>query len=292
MGFWVRIRIQTSSEAEDAVSNLLMELGSGGVHIDDEGKNKISIKAYFPPDDMLGERVLKVQKLLEELEVFGINVGAGRISFEKVDEKEWTEPWKEFFKPLTVGRRIIVFPSWEMERAKSPEREIMIQIDPGMAFGTGRHSTSLLCLEFLEENIKGNESVLDIGTGSGILAIASVKLGAARVVAIDVDRRAVSIARENSQLNGVRDRISVICADGLGAVIGKYEIIVANISTKIILSMIPDLVSYLTEKGKLILSGILASEASEIQRSLEENGLTVVEIRQNEEWAAFLVKSK
>ena len=264
---WARINIKISNEAEDAVSNLLMEIGSGGVQIDDEGNNSMSLKAYFPTDDMIGQHILEIQKLLGDLRGLGINVGAGKITIDSIDEKEWTEPWKEFFKPLSIGKRIVVFPSWEKEELSS-ERDILIQIDPGMAFGSGRHSTSILCLELLEENIKGGENVLDIGTGSGILSIGAVKLGAARVLAVDVDERAVFVAKENFQSNNVDDKAFVLCSDGLNSVNGKYEIIVVNISAKIIVYIIPLLTPYLNPNGKLILSGILDTEAFQIQEKL------------------------
>jgi ribosomal protein L11 methyltransferase len=293
---WTCISIQTSREAEDAISNMLIELGSGGVQIEDENIASIILKAYFPPDDMIGQRVSKIQKLLEDMRALKINVGKGRISMGSMDEKEWSEPWKEFFKPLAVGKRILIFPTWEAENIKtillSQKRDILIQIDPGMAFGTGRHSTTMLCLEFLEKVLKGGENVLDIGTGSGILSIASCKLGAVRAVAVDVDKQAVVIAKENSRMNNTDDSVILICCDGLDSVKGKYEVIVSNISTRIILSIIPRLSSYMTQDGKLILSGILESEASEIRDGLENNNFTILEMTRHEEWVAFLAKNR
>lgn len=292
---WVCISIKTSIEAEDAISNLLMELDSHGVQIEDENRDKILLKAYFPTDDMIGQRILKIQELLENMRELGINMGSGRISIDSLDEKDWTEPWKEFFKPLSVGKRILVFPTWEIEKVNKeilpsqiPKRDILIQIDPGMAFGTGRHSTTLLCLELLEQAIKGEEKVLDIGTGSGILAIAAAKLGAVKVMAIDVDNLAVNIAIENSKLNNISEKIIIRCCDGLNTIEDKYDIIVSNISTKIILSMIPEFPSYLKNHGKLILSGILESEKHEIHNALEDNKFNILETRSQEEWTAFL----
>jgi len=292
---WVCISIKTSIETEDAISNLLMELDSHGVQIEDENRDKILLKAYFPTDDMIGQRILKIQELLENMRELGINMGSGRISIDSLDEKDWTEPWKEFFKPLSVGKRILVFPTWEIEKVNKeilpsqiPKRDILIQIDPGMAFGTGRHSTTLLCLELLEQAIKGGEKVLDIGTGSGILAIAAAKLGAVKIMAIDVDNLAVNIAIENSKLNNISEKIIIRCCDGLNTIEDKYDIIVSNISTKIILSMIPEFPSYLKNHGKLILSGILESEKHEIHNALEDNKFNILETRSQEEWTAFL----
>lgn len=292
---WIRISIETSQECEDALSNLLMEMGSGGVQIDNGESNpdKISVTAYFPPDDMIGERVSKITALLQNLRKMNMEVGNGRVTIESLDEKDWTEHWKDFFKPLPIGERILVHPSWinvETGENASLQRDIVIQIDPEMAFGTGGHSTTILCLEFLESVVKGGEKVADVGVGSGILSIAAVKLGAREVVAIDVDAKAVAIARENVRKNGVSGKIHVICGDGLNVVKGSYDIIVSNISRVASLSMIPDFRSCLNDDGALILSGILGTDVSDIQDELKNSGLLVLETRYHEEWGGLLAK--
>ena len=289
---WVRISIDTSHESEDALSDLLMEMGSGGAQIEDDSSNpdRVAVSAYFPPDDMIGERVSKVAGLLKTMREMNIDVGAGRISIRRMDETRWTEPWKEFFKPISIGQRILVYPSWE-DAGKSPSRDILIQIDPQMAFGAGRHSTTILCLELLEDVLKGGESVVDVGAGSGILAIAAVKLGARQVVAIDIDLKAVPIARENARINGVGDRIHVICGGLLNPISGKYDVIVSNIGVKMIRLMMPDFKAYLNEGGKLILTAILKNELSEIKDELESDNLTTLQTRFHEEWAAILMEA-
>ena len=288
---WVRVSVETSRESADALSNLLLEMNSGGVQVEDENSHRVSITAYFPPDDMVGERVSKITALLQNLREMNVDVGAGRVTMESVDEQDWSESWKEFFKPLPIGERILVYPSWE-DVSGFPSRDILIEIEPGMAFGTGGHSTTKLCLELLESVLEGGERVADMGAGSGILSIAAVKLGASEVVAVDVDERATAVARENSQRNDVGERIHVICGEGLSAVEGKYDLIVSNISTKIILSMIPDFRSYLNDGGRLILSGILGSEASEVRNGLENSGLMVLETRCDEEWVGIVAEKR
>ena len=289
---WVKISIETSREAEDALSNLFMEMGSGGAQIEDDNSDpdRIVVSAYFPPDDTIGERVSKITELLKNMREMNINAGTGRVSIHRLDEKEWTEPWKEFFKPIPIGERILIHPSWEDAGAPS-SRDILIQIDPQMAFGTGRHSTTILCLELLEDVLKGGEKVADIGTGSGILAIAAKKLGARQVIAVDIDPKAVPIARENARTNGIHDGIHVVCGGLLNPIRGRYDVIVSNIVSKVIRLMIPDLRYYLNTGGKLILSGILGDEVSEIQNELENNGLAILETRHHEEWAGILAES-
>lgn len=282
--------METSRESGDALSNLLLEMGSGGVQVEDEDSDRILIMAYFPPDDMIGERVSKITALLQSLREMDVDVGAGRVTMESVDEQDWSENWKAFFKPLPIGERILVYPSWE-DVSEFPSRDILIQIEPGMAFGTGGHSTTKLSLELLESVLKGGERVADVGTGSGILSIAAVKLGAREVVAVDVDERVTVVARENSQRNDAGERIHVICGEGLAAVKGKYDLIVSNISTKIILSMIPDFRSHLNDGGRLIISGILGREAPEVRNELENSGFMVLETQCDEEWVGIVAES-
>ena len=286
---WVRVSVETSRESEDALSNLLLEMGSGGVQVEDDNSDRVSVTAYFPPDDMIGERVSKITALLQSLREMSMDVGAGRVTMESVDEQDWSENWKEFFKPLPIGERILVHPSWEGV-SEFPSRDVLIQIEPGMAFGTGGHSTTKLCLELLESVLKGGERVADVGAGSGILSIAAVKLGAREVVAVDVDERAIVVARENSQRNNVDERIHIICGEGLGAVKGKYDVIVSNISTKIILSMIPDFSAHLNDGGKLIVSGILGREVPEARNRLENSGFMMLETRCDEEWVGIVAE--
>ena len=162
--------------------------------------------------------------------------------------------------------------------------------NPGMAFGTGGHSTTLLCLELLEDAVKGGERVADIGTGSGILAIAAIKLGAGEVTAVDVDQTAVEVARNNVQMNHVEDGISLVSGELLNGLTGKYDVLVSNISKQACLSIIPDAKSYLMAGGAIILSGILSSEVGEVKSLLEASSLEIEETRYDEEWGAIIAR--
>jgi len=287
-----RINIEARMEVEDIISCLLIDMNSGGVQSEDirSESGKVKLSVYFPLDDTVGDKVFKIRKALDNMLELNPDLGDIKISLESLDDSNWTESWKSFFKPLLVGKRIIIYPSWE--KAEFPDRDIHIQIDPGMAFGTGKHSTTILSLQLLEKVIRGGEKVADVGTGSGILAIAAAKLGASKILAIDVDIKAVEIAKENSQNNGVSNKVDVVCGDLVTVVKGKFDVVVANILTKVLLPMIPYAKAYLNPDGYLILSGIMESEAFEIDKSLKSEGFTILEIPQHEEWVAFLAKQK
>jgi len=288
----VRINVETSIEAEDAVSFLLMEMGSGGVQAEDVNSStgKVIVSAYFPVDDRAGERVFELSRSLDKLKEVIPSAGKSKISLENIDDVDWSESWKSYFKPMPVGDRIVIYPSWE-DLADFPDRDVHIQIDPGMAFGTGKHATTILSLELLEKAIKADDEVADIGTGTGILSIASVKLGASKVIAVDIDPKSVEIAGENAQKNDVGDKIKVLCGDLVTAVSGKYDVLVSNIHTKILLNMLPHARNYLKANGRIILSGILDKEASEIENELKIRAFDIIETPQLDEWVAFLAKA-
>ncbi len=289
---WAQINIETSRSAEDALSYLLIEeLSSGGVQIEDDMSDpeKIKLIVYFPSDDIVGERINKIKQKLDEMRSLGLDVGKGSISIKNFDNFDWQSAWKDHFKPLPIGKRILVYPSWE-DISEFSSRDIKIQIDPGMAFGTGKHSTTILSLELLEKTIKGGEKVLDIGTGSGILAIASAKLSAKSVLAIDIDPIAVSIAKENSKINGVADKIKVICGDLASSIRGRYDVIVSNIFTKVLLTMPSDIKSHLNSNGYWILSGILETERSLIESVLIKEKFDILDTNNHQEWIGILAK--
>lgn len=289
---WVQVSIETSKSAEDALSYLLIEeMGASGVQIEDDVSNheKTTMIVYFPSDDIVGERLNKIKQTIDEMRNLGIDVGKGKISFRNFDEYDWQSAWKRHFKPLLIGERIIVYPSWE-DISKFSSRDIAIQIDPGMAFGTGKHSTTILSLEMLEKTIKGGEKVLDVGTGSGILAIASAKLGAKDVFAVDIDPVAVSIAKENLKINGVANKVRVICGNLASPIRDKYDVVVSNILTKVLLSMVLDIKSRLNPNGYWILSGILEAEKSEVESALVREDFHILEISKHQEWVGILAK--
>ena len=282
---WAQVTITTSQEASDAVANYLFERDATGIEIRDtlsSSSPSVTLISYFPTDDLIGEQVQDLRDFLARLTQVGIDTHPAKVTLRSIEEDNWSEQWRSAFPPQKIGKRLVIAPTWA-DIVPEPS-EILIRLDPGMAFGTGQHATTQLALELLETAIKDSDVVADIGTGSGILAIAAAKLGTKRVDAVDLDATTIPIAQSNIQLNEVESVIRLYQGDGLNVLEKrKYPLIVANILTKVILPMIPRCPKFLEPAGRLILSGILAQEASQVEVQLGENGFRVLEIRQLKE---------
>ena len=220
-----------------------------------------------------------------------------RFSAEKIDfevelgtvaEIDWNEYWKKFFHTSLIGKRLAVVPAWE-EYDNTDERKIL-KIDPGAAFGTGTHATTALCLEFLEQYTKQEDTVLDIGCGSGILSIAGVILGAESAIGVDIDEGAVKVAKENAIMNGVDNKTEYIHGDLAEKVKGEFDIVCANIVADVVMRLLSDIGKYMKPDGILIASGIIAPRADEVRRCIADNGFTVEQELVREEWHAFAIK--
>lgn len=224
----------------------------------------------------------------------GIDMGLLKIEVRSVDEEDWANNWKAYFKPMPVGEKLLVCPSWE----KIPEgnTRAVLKIDPGMAFGTGTHHTTRMCLELLEKNIKNGDLVADLGCGSGILSIAASLMGAKETYAIDIDPVAARVAAENAELNGIDMsgyfiRIGDILSDEKfrDDISGRqYDIVLANIVANVIIAFAPVIPQLMKPDGKLIASGIIADRLDEVLDALKANGLEAVEICSGEDWRAVL----
>ena len=286
---WAKITIKTSHEASEAVANQLFEMRSPGVEITEDDKNDTLLTAYFPLDDKINSKVNRLRNFLSKLPEWGIQPNPAKIELKRIESEKWTEAWKANFTPQKIGEKIHIVPTWYEQ--PDNESDIVIRLDPGMAFGTGYHPTTRLSLQMLEKAIRPNQIV---GTGSGILAIASFKLGAKHIDAIELDPTAIPVAMTNFANNSVSKKITLHEADGLRTVERKYDLIVANILTKAIIPLIPYCRHRLKPDGSVILSGILESEQTDVQETLKENGLECVTVtRQAEDelmWVAMLAR--
>ncbi|MED5020381.1 50S ribosomal protein L11 methyltransferase [Paenibacillus chibensis] len=320
---WHEITIHTTEEAVEMISNFLHEAGAGGVSIEESGtlnkkrdtsygqwyelplndipEGQAEIKGYFSEEAPVEDILKEVKHRIEELRDYDIDPGEVRYEFKTVNEDEWATAWKQYFKPLRVSDKLTIKPTWE-DYTPEHESEKIIELDPGMAFGTGTHPTTALCLRTLEKVVKGGEEIIDVGTGSGILAIGAVLLGAKHVLALDLDPVAVSSARENADLNQMQSQITVKESDLLGLLNGSGDeelgiklpvnIIVANILAEIILMFIDDVYQALEPGGVYIASGIYKNKVEIVQQALEDSGFDIEDVCRDEDWVAFVARKR
>ena len=273
---WAKITVTTSYDASEAVANCLFEMSATGVEFKESDTANVQLIAYYPLDDRVGARMQKLRDFLAELPAWEIQPEPATIDLKHVKSEKWAEAWKAAFPPQRIGKRIFIVPSWHDSPCN--ETDILIQLDPGMAFGTGYHPTTRLSLQLLEHTVEPHYHIADIGTGSGILTIAAVKLGAKQVDAVEIDPTAIPVAAANFQTNTVTPQVCLSQGNGLKEVDGKYHLIIGNILTKAILPIIPDCAPRLHPSGIVIFSGILETELAQVQSVLEANRFECLQV--------------
>jgi len=287
---WARITVTTSHNASEAVANCLFEMNATGVEFKALDDTKVNLIAYYPLDDRVGTRMQRLQDFLAKLPKWDIQPGTATIRLKHVKSEEWAETWKKAFPPQRIGKRMLIIPTWHA--TAHSETDILIRLDPGMAFGTGYHPTTQLSLELLEDTVKDHYLVANIGAGSGILTIAAVKLGVEKVDAIEIDPTALPIAATNFQMNDVTPQVSLFQGDGLKGIADKYHLIIGNILTKTILPIIPNCPSRLYPAGTVIFSGILETELEAVRSVLKENNFECLQVVSEEEGSITWVAVK
>jgi ribosomal protein L11 methyltransferase len=303
---WKSITVETRREAVDALSHFFTEHGSLGMAYDERlfgtkgdpadplppPDEVTRLTAYFPWEANLHTVKRDFLGFLPLLaESFGAEAGTF-VSAAEITDFGWAEKWKENFKPSRIGKRITVKPSWE-PYSPSPE-EVVVTIDPGLAFGTGTHETTQMCLQFLEEAFDGTPApsrVLDVGTGTGILGIAAALLGAPRTLGIDIDPKGVEVAGENARVNGVGDRFHVATTP-LECVEGRYDLILANVLAEILTDLRQEIADRLEPGGKLILSGILSEKGDWVAKEFEAVGCRLAGRKEDGQWTALLFRQE
>ena len=288
---WLVVELTIAKEFEEGVSNFLTEHEATGIEELEGDLQLVKLRTYFREDGKERKVLQALHRYLKSLEKIAPGNPPARIKMASIPEQDWGENWKRFFRPIHVTPKFVVKPPWSRIRLK--REQIPIEITPGMAFGTGTHATTILSIQALEEGIKKRDlSVLDVGTGSGILSIVAAKLGAKEAWGIDIDRMAVENARENVEKNHVSDVVK-IKRGGIGSLHKKFDIIVANIDLKSLRKMRKPLLTHLKDKGLLILSGILVEEKERIRlRYLETGDLRWIKATQEKEWACLTFKRK
>jgi len=281
---WIEVRVTATPEASEAVAHLLIEEGAGGV-VEDGPAVRI---AYYPDQGDVEARLDRIRRSVAGLSQFGLDPGPAAVTWRRVAEEQWAYAWKEHFHPVKVGRRIVVRPTW---RTYEPAAgELVLDLDPGMAFGTGTHPTTALCVQALEEWIGAGDVVYDVGTGSGILAIAAVKLGASRVEACDIDGVAVQVASANAKQNGVAHQVRVLEGDWKSLPPGEADLLVANIVADVVIELAGEVAGLVRPGGLFVASGIIASRTEDVLAACQRAGLVVLETKGAGEWAAVTAR--
>jgi ribosomal protein L11 methyltransferase len=282
---WWLVMLDVSRDAEEEASALLFELGSTGIITLEESSESLKLGAYF-------NEMANADRIKTSVEAVFKRAGRGdaliSCSISAIPDQDWMQKWKEGFEAVEIGDRLVVAPSWKLPGEGEPR--VVIQIDPGMAFGTGTHETTRLCLEAIEREWHGG-SLLDVGTGTGILAIAAALLApGSRVAAIDVDPQAIAVARENIAINGVSASVELLEGQPLNHAGQSFDVVVANLTAEVIVALMDDLANCLAPGGLMILSGILSELAEDVERSLMASGLTLTEGREAGEWCAVMAR--
>ena len=308
---WSELSIHTKNEAVEAISNILHEAGASGVVIEDSAefakpredqfgeiyalneedfpKDGVIVKAYLSESSFLNETVEEIKAAITNLTNFNIDIGENVVSIVEVNEEDWATAWKQYYHPVKISERFTIVPTWEQYTPVSTD-ELIIELDPGMAFGTGTHPTTVMCLQGLEKVIKEGDTVVDIGTGSGVLSIGAALLGAKNVHALDLDEVAVRSAQENVALNKVEDKVAVFHGNLLDTVKEPADVVVANILAEIIMSFTDDAFTIVKPGGLYVTSGIIGDKRDDVKVALEASGFIIEEVLLMEDWVAIIAR--
>ncbi|ADL51171.1 50S ribosomal protein L11 methyltransferase [Clostridium cellulovorans] len=307
---WIEISIVTTSEAVEPIQGVIYTTDVKGVSVIDS--EDLEFKKKHPGDwDYFDENILNIRKGavikayynssvdhkeveeyirkgIQQVKEYGVNIEPGTIMVNTVNEEDWANNWKKYYKSTKVGARVVIKPQWEEYTPKA--HELVVELDPGMAFGTGTHETTRMCIQALERYVDEGKTVFDIGTGSGILAIAAAKLGSKSVIGGDLDPVAVDSANMNIGLNNLGNNIRIFHGDLMQGVAGRADVVVANIIADVIMFLTPQLRDYIVDGGYFISSGIIKDRKDEVVKTLIKNGFEPMEVNNQGEWICIVAK--
>ena len=312
---WMEIKVLTTTQAADLISEILLEAGSEGTMIEDkndvaanqrpEGQwdiideaiaerigDDVKVTGYFPIDEHLNDVIAQIQSELRRLRALELDFDLGKLEVitQGFENEDWAESWKKAFKPIRLGEHIVIRPGWAAFDPLPGDK--VIEIDPGLAFGTGTHETTGMCTALVEKYVRPSQRVIDIGTGSGILAIAAAHMGADEVLATDLDPVAVRVAAENAEINGFGDRISCRCGDLLDVVDESGDVVIANIIADVIIMLARPVRERIADGGLFICSGIAVDRRDDVIRALNEADYEILDAPVKGEWAAFAARKR
>ena len=315
MNDWMQVKVLTTTAGADLVSEILLEAGSEGTMIEDrndvfenqrpEGQwdiidpaiadrigEDVKVTGYYPIDENRNNVISSIASALGRLQALTPDVDLGKLEMQVqgFENEDWSESWKKSFKPIRLGDHIVICPGW-LEYEKQPDDKV-IEIDPGMAFGTGTHETTGMCAALIEKYVQPGQCVIDIGTGSGILAIVAAHMGAKKVLATDLDAVAVRVAAENAALNGFGDKIDCRCGDLLDVVDVSGDVVIANIIADVILMLAKPVRERIVPNGVFICSGVAIDRREDVRRALLENDYEILDEPVKGEWAAFAARKR
>ena len=316
---WAEISIQTSHEATEAVAEIFHELGASGVLIEDpelvntyihsgawdytdiplaEETEVVTVKAWLPTDEDLPSKLEQLRLHIDEMSQF-LDKGSGVINCSEIQDEDWANNWKQFFHPERIGEKIVVKPSWE--EYTPLDNDIVIELDPGMAFGTGKHETTQLCIAGIRKYVKPGDNVLDVGTGSGILSICALLSGASHVVGTDLDENAIDAAHENAQVNGITSEQykvligNLIDDQAIKDEVGyeAYDVVVANILADVIIALQEVVAVHVKHGGIFITSGIIDMKEQAVMDAFAKNPeFEVIDVLHQGEWVSIVTRRK
>ena len=315
MNDWMQVKVLTTTAGADLVSEILLEAGSEGTMIEDrndvfenqrpEGQwdiidpaiadrigEDVKVTGYYPIDENRNNVISSIASALGRLRALTTDVDLGKLEMQVqgFENEDWSESWKKSFKPIRLGDHIVICPGW-LEYEKQPDDKV-IEIDPGMAFGTGTHETTGMCAALIEKYVQPGQRVIDIGTGSGILAIVAAHMGAKEVLATDLDAVAVRVAAENAALNGFGDKIDCRCGDLLDVVDVSGDVVIANIIADVILMLAKPVRERIVPNGVFICSGIAIDRREDVRHALLESDYEILDAPVKGEWAAFAARKR
>ncbi|GAY73100.1 50S ribosomal protein L11 methyltransferase [Lentilactobacillus kosonis] len=311
---WTQVSVLTTSEAVEAVANIFMDFDASGVKIEDaedfkqinpqieaeHGRlfdikdiphitNGAIVSSYFPDSEKIAAKIPLIEERVRNLSSFGLNPGPAEVKSNLVADEDWSTEWEKYYHPVRLTRYLTIVPSWEGYNPTTGDEQV-IRLDPGMAFGTGTHPTTQLSLQALETVIRGGESMIDVGTGSGVLSIAARRLGVGDIFATDVDDIAVRSAKDNVRLNFDEDSMEIVANDLLNGIHKQVDIVVANILAEILVPLAPQAFENLKPGGIFITAGIINSKLDVVREAIKSENFKVLQVLNMGDWYSIIAQ--